>query len=306
MAEVSAGLGDGNVEASGDGIVRQVGLVQDISGKRFFAFGLEVVRNYLKVDKITDLENAFAVGNLMVPGGIMSINFAGSRFGQISYYKVLKGEFPTDYFKDKIVLVGCSARGMGDEKSIPFSKYIGLSNGVEIQANIIKTILSGNHIVPLNKITVILLILILGLVMSLLIKGAKIRDDILRTISILAGIILISFLLFTYWHIHLPIVPLLLTVILVSMGIGLEKILSVEHKLHKKIFELFKGSQKEEGIEESVETIARLTRELEITNKQVQEATEAKSRFLANMSHELRTSLNSIIGFSEVLKETGI
>lgn len=37
------------------------------------------------------------------------------------------------------------------------------------------------------------------------------------------------------------------------------------------------------------------------TVRQLEEATQAKSRFLANMSHELRTPLNSIIGFSGIL-----
>ena len=36
-------------------------------------------------------------------------------------------------------------------------------------------------------------------------------------------------------------------------------------------------------------------------NKQLTEATEAKSTFLAHMSHELRTPLNAIIGFSDLL-----
>jgi signal transduction histidine kinase/CheY-like chemotaxis protein len=37
-----------------------------------------------------------------------------------------------------------------------------------------------------------------------------------------------------------------------------------------------------------------------------QEANEAKSIFLANMSHEIRTPLNGIVGFAELLRNTGL
>ena len=43
--------------------------------------------------------------------------------------------------------------------------------------------------------------------------------------------------------------------------------------------------------------------EIELKNKQLDEASRMKSEFLANMSHELRTPLNAILGFSEAIKD---
>ena len=52
-----------------------------------------------------------------------------------------------------------------------------------------------------------------------------------------------------------------------------------------------------------LESIIQQTHEDKIA---AQEASEAKSMFLANMSHEIRTPLNGIVGFTELLRDTGL
>jgi len=60
------------------------------------------------------------------------------------------------------------------------------------------------------------------------------------------------------------------------------------------------------GTAEAYSLLERIIEQTRLDKESAQEASEAKSMFLANMSHEIRTPLNGIVGFTELLKDTGL
>ncbi|WP_428738115.1 ATP-binding protein [Sulfurimonas sp.] len=60
------------------------------------------------------------------------------------------------------------------------------------------------------------------------------------------------------------------------------------------------------GTTEAYNLLEKIIEQTREDKELAQEASEAKSMFLANMSHEIRTPLNGIVGFTELLKDTGL
>ena len=60
------------------------------------------------------------------------------------------------------------------------------------------------------------------------------------------------------------------------------------------------------ALEDQASRLEQLVRELEISKRRAEEATEMKGAFLANMSHEIRTPLNAIIGMTTLALKTRV
>ncbi|QNK74417.1 CHASE2 domain-containing protein [Variovorax sp. PAMC28562] len=68
-------------------------------------------------------------------------------FGTVSYVDVLQGRVAPDVFRDKYVLVGATAVGMGDAYATTAPSVTGLTPGVQIFADVLEGVLSGRRVV---------------------------------------------------------------------------------------------------------------------------------------------------------------
>jgi adenylate cyclase len=151
LAEAAASYGFLNILPDADGTLRHATLIERYRDQDFFPpLATEAVRQYEQIpdqDIIVYIaENGieriqFGKRELR-PGhdGRVLINYAGpyGTYKHVSMASVLDGTVTADTVRDKIVLLGATALGIGDLRNTPFqSAYM----GVEVHANIIDNLL---------------------------------------------------------------------------------------------------------------------------------------------------------------------
>ncbi|MCD4752892.1 MAG: adenylate/guanylate cyclase domain-containing protein [Anaerolineaceae bacterium] len=150
LQSAAAGLGAANVLPDSDGVIRRVPLLIQQDTQVMEVLSLQIIRHYLGMPSESPgkLEDSLIhIGSLRIPvdqWGRMRINYSGepNTFTHVSYMDVLSGKISPDMFQDKIVLVGqMRFTGGGDVYAVPTSYSGEKMAGVEIQANIIHTIL---------------------------------------------------------------------------------------------------------------------------------------------------------------------
>jgi adenylate cyclase len=124
-----------------------------------------------------------------LPGAdTVGINFRGpaGTFPIVSYDKVVNGLVPPEAFRDRVVLVGATTTVLHDEFPTPFSGHTRMP-GVEIQANLLDTLLQGRSIQrPTAHLTVILAAV--GAVVATLIASAV--RPVIALLGVLAAVVL--------------------------------------------------------------------------------------------------------------------
>lgn len=195
----AAGFGPVNLVLEHDAMVRRAKLSLNFQGTTYPGFDalLYQTAQHLGFPPLSDSDPNFL------------INFRGGThtFETVPYYRVLNGEIPPEYFRDKIVLVGATSHLLHDLYSTP-SATGGDMPGVEIHANILETMIQGIHL-SRSPASFPLLCMIIGSMLAVWLPNI-IRP--LRALNLLSGIgcayALIAFAFFTKAGIWVDLIPL--------------------------------------------------------------------------------------------------
>jgi diguanylate cyclase (GGDEF)-like protein len=167
FARHSAGFGHVDTELDIDGICRRVYLHAGLGDAHWPAFGLAVQQRFSErpASLPFDLSIAPSQGNGWVRQIPFLIPFYGppGHITQYSYFDVLNGTVGRTELRNKIVIVGATAAGMGDAVSTPVSGHHQRMSGVELNANVVASLLDNRFIIELESLSASLLTIALTL-----------------------------------------------------------------------------------------------------------------------------------------------
>ncbi len=211
LREAAAALGHVHVELESDGIARSVFLVAGLDRPRWPAFSLAMARvagdwpqsrgfpRSGETPAYRELSPEVWRNHRQVlipfPAGSQDLD-------RVSYADVIQGKVAPEHFRDKYVLVGATAAGLGDNIPTPVSARGRPVWGVEFNAWVLNALLQNRLIVPVNRVwqyggNTLLILLMLMLYQP---RGWKwVYGIVLLSIVIAVGdFLLLS--LFGYWY----------------------------------------------------------------------------------------------------------
>ena len=165
LTEAAAGLGHVNLTVDDDGAVRRLPLYLQ-AGERTWPhliLPLATAKGAVPAPPTPhDGGDLFAAS----PEALIYRGPPGA-FRTLSFADVLSGETPAAFLKDRLVLVGATAPGLGDRYATPATPHGELRPGVEVQAALLQTLIEGGGPRSLSPAWVLILSLLpLGLLVA--------------------------------------------------------------------------------------------------------------------------------------------
>lgn len=205
LEQSAAGIGQVNLTFDDDGLVRRVSWFAGDDRQRWPHLMALMWQHFPSAPP----------GNRTLPNAQSLIAYAGApgQFPTISAASVLRGEVPPEMLKNRLILVGATADGLGDQYPTPLAGSSGVMSGIEIQANMLDALLAGRMIRPTAMLPLALLsVLPLWLLLFAFLRLAP-RNTVLVLVALVAFIGAATGGAFFIFHLWVPPVAALVGLI---------------------------------------------------------------------------------------------
>ena len=197
LAAVSTGVGDATLHPSPDGSIRSVPVFVEYAGRLYPTLGLALAMQTLGVGRNQLSFQATESGTIVSAGpirfetdhqGDILINYIGpyENLPSVSLFDVLQAGRKRDIaffdqFKDKVCIIGPTARAVGDYYPMPFSER---APGYIAHANVYDMIVTGNFIYPANLGAQFIILLLITLAVSFVANYQPMRSGVIALIAL--------------------------------------------------------------------------------------------------------------------------
>lgn len=224
LAAVSANVGHVGMSPDPDGVLRSIYPFYRFSGKAYPSFSLAILQYIMKLDRVELSGDGWLLFSgkerqLKIPltdRGRYQVLFNGpfQTFRYVSMYDILSNRIPSEFFTDKIILVGTSLPALFDLRSIPIQQQF---PGVEIHANVIYNLLHGKHVRLLPEWVKLVGLLILSFLVGIFLVFSRQLKGIIFGVLFLVGYFVFMVILFVKYLYWIPYFSVLMMVILLLL-----------------------------------------------------------------------------------------
>ncbi|MEE4311556.1 MAG: adenylate/guanylate cyclase domain-containing protein [candidate division KSB1 bacterium] len=222
----AAGIGFSNHYPDQDGVVRSIPPLVNFGDALYPSFALSMALGLNEIDSL-DVNphhiraNAAISPQFDIPldeSGRLLINYQGPfrSFRYVSYWDVYAKRIPPDFFRDRVVLIGTSAAGLFDLRSVPVQNSF---PGVEIHANLLHTITRGDYVRRLSLFSNLLIMITISVAIAMCTIFLPLRYSGMIIVALIFVTIYSTYLLFSHFHIWIELIRPLLSVMLSFFGI---------------------------------------------------------------------------------------
>ncbi|MGE3611258.1 MAG: ATP-binding protein [Bacteriovoracaceae bacterium] len=193
----------------------------------------------------------------------------------IPFHRVVVGNFPKGYFKDKIVIIGPQyISNSSDFIATPFTKEAAKTPKLVVHANIIEALISEKTVLGVRDIITQIAAIIIAIILSFIISRVQPVKGLMITILLICGILLTSYFAFIVFGWWIKLAHLILSIFVVYY-----------------IWVPFRA------IEEYQTRYA-----IQEESKLLKQVDNLKQNFISLMSHDLKTPVAKISGIADILK----